>query len=294
MQVIYVDILIMTNFIADYFLLLLTAFISASETKRIRVFFGAAIASFCSLLIFAPELDAFLEMLVRLCASLLIVFVSFGFVNFKRYIKLVLVFYTANVILAGGAMVLWSIFSPKGLVIRNGAVFYNISPITLIVTCAAVYLISLVVSKIIDRRRSRGNEYSVTLELEGKKVEILGIVDSGNMLRDTISAAPVIVCHYDKVCSLFDSELKEIFEKKNFEMGFYSALQNSRYKNRFRVIPFETIDGSGLMSAIVLDRATVNSKGRKQQINSVIMAVTHKKIAGGEFDVLLNPELIMV
>ena len=294
METVYVDILVVTNFIADYFLLLLTAFLSANEVKRLRIFLGAGAASLSSLLIFAPELSAFLELAIRLAVSLLIVLITFGFVNARRYIKSVIVFYAANVILAGGAMLVWSLFAPNGLVVRNGAVFYNISPVLLIVTCAAVYLISLLVSKIISRRKSRGREYSVSLEFEGKKAQVRGIVDSGNMLRDVISGAPVIVCDYEKIKTLLCPELKEIMSKQNFEMGFYSALVNSRYKNRFRVIPFESLGSSGVMAALVMDRAVVKSDGKEQEIPDIIMAVTHKKIAGGEFDVLLNPELIMV
>ncbi len=294
LETVYVDILILTNFIADYFLLLLTAFMSSVEVKRWRLLLGAGAAALSSLLIFAPEMSLALEIPVKLAVSLVIVFVAFGFANLKRYIKATLVFYAANAILAGGAMLVWSVFAPRGLVVRNGAVFYNISPVVLIVTCAAVYVISLVVSKMISRRRSRGREYSVVLEFEGKKAEVKGIVDSGNMLRDAISGSPVIVCDFDKVSCLLDSELKEIMKKQNFELGFYSAITTSRYKNRFRVIPFESVGGSGVMAALVMDRAVITSAGEKREIPDIIVAVTHKKIAGGEFDVLLNPELILV
>ncbi len=294
LETVYVDILVLTNFIADYFLLLLTAFLAAVEVKRWRLFLGAGAASFSSLLIFAPEMSLVLEILVKLAISLVIVVITFGFSNLKRYIKAAVVFYAANVILAGGAMLVWSIFAPRGLIVRNGAVFYNISPIVLIATCAAVYIISIIVSKIISRRQSRGREYSVVLEFEGKKARVRGIVDSGNMLRDAISGSPVIVCDFDKISCLLNSELCEIMKKQNFELGFYSAITTSRYKNRFRVIPFESVGGSGVMAALVMDRAVITCGGETCEVPDVIMAVTHKKIAGGEFDVLLNPELILV
>lgn len=294
METVYVDILIMTNFIADYFLLLLTAFLSAIQAKRLRIFIGAAAASLSSLLIFAPELGAFLEFTVRLVVSLLIVLIAFGFSNPRRYIKSVIIFYASNVILAGGAILLWSLFRPEGLIIRNGAVFYSISPVILVLTTASVYLLSLLVTKIISSRRSRGREYSVILQFEGRSAEVKGIVDSGNMLRDVLSGTPVIVCDYDKIRSLLTPELEKIFGRKNFETGFYGDIINSSLKNRFRVIPFDSLGSSGVMAALVLDRAILQCGGKQQEINDIIMAVTHKKIAGGEFDVLLNPELILV
>ena len=123
---------------------------------------------------------------------------------------------------------------------------------------------------------------------------VQGIVDSGNMLRDTVSGSPVIVCDIEKVRPLLDSELERILCKENFEVGFYADIINSPYKNRFRVIPFEALSGSGVMAALVLDRAEITVGNKKSEIKGVIMAVTKRKIAGGEFDVLLNPELILV
>ena len=192
MEIVYVDILIITNFITDYFILLLTAHLSSVSVKRWRVFVSAILASLSSLVIFLPEMSAPLETMVKLALSLVIVFCCVGFVNFKRYIKAVLIFFAANALVAGGALLVFALFAPKGLVVRNGAVFYNISPITLILTTALVYVLSLVISKISARRNSRGREYEVTVFLENKKVKIRGIVDSGNMLKDSLSGSPVI------------------------------------------------------------------------------------------------------
>ena len=294
METVYVDILILTNFIVDYFLLLLTAFLLKPQIKRWRMLLSVALASLSSLLIFAPELPFFAEISVQLLISLLVVFVAFGFKSFARYIKAVLIFYASNVILAGGALALWALFAPNGLVVRNGAVFYNISPITLILTTAAVYILSLVISKIIAARRGSGGEYSIILKLEGRQVELVGMMDSGNRLHDSLSGNPVIVCNYDKISQLLTPSMKKIFQKENFELGFYEDIITSGISERFRVIPFSSLGDDGIMAAIQIDGAVLKSAGQEIEIENLIMAVTHKKIAGGEFDVLLNPELVAV
>ena len=294
MQIVYVDILIMTNFIVDYFLLMLTSFLLSADVKRWRFFLSAFLASLTSLIIFAPELNAFVEFVIKFSFSLLIVFIAFGYKNAKRYIKASVMFFASNVIFAGGALLVWSLFAPRGLVVHNGAVFYNISPITLLLSITAVYLLSLVVSKIISRRKGTGGEYNVTLFFDGKSVSVQGIVDRGNMLKDSVSLSPVIVCDIEKVRPLLNSELEKILCRQNFELGFYSDIVNSPYKNKFRVIPFESLSGSGVMAALVLDKAEIYLGNNKNEVKNVVMAVTNNKIAGGEFDVLLNPELILV
>ena len=294
MEIVYVDVLLITNFIADYFILLLTARLSCVSVKRWRVFVSAILAALTSLLIFAPEMSAVLETCVKLALSLVIVLACFGFVNFKRYIKAALIFFAANALVAGGALLVFALFAPRGLVVRNGAVFYNISPVTLIITTAFVYAVSLVISKISARRNSRGREYEVTVFFENKKAQVRGIVDSGNMLKDSLSGSPVIVCDYQKIKNILNPELEKILSKQNYQMGFYSEITDSKYKNRFRLIPFESLGSSGIMTALVLDKIEVSSGRESQTLDSVIMAVTHRKIADGEYDVLLSPELVTV
>lgn len=294
MQTVYVDILVFTNFLIDYFLLLLTASLSKLQKKRWRLIISAAVASLSSLLIFAPELSAPLEISINLAVSAVIVLIAFGFKNKIRFLKNTVIFYAANVVLAGGTLLLWSAFKVKGAVVRNGAVFYNVSPVTLVATTTAVYIVTIIVSKIIKRRQQLNSECEITLALDGKSVTLNGLVDSGNLLRDMLTGNPVIVCHFDKVKDLFDEKMQHILSKKNFEMGFYEDIVSSGFSSRFRLIPFESVDSSGIMTAFVLDSAQIKTKENCEKIDEIIMAITHKKIAGGEFDVLISPELVTV
>lgn len=294
MQTVYVDILVFTNFLIDYFLLLLTASLSKLQKKRWRLIVSAAVASLSSLLIFAPELSAPLEISINLAVSAVIVLIAFGFKNKIRFLKNTVIFYAANVVLAGGTLLLWSVFKVKGAVVRNGAVFYNVSPVTLVATTTAVYIVTIIVSKIIKRRQQLNSECEITLALDGKNVTLNGLVDSGNLLRDMLTGNPVIVCHFDKVKDLFDEKMQHILSKKNFEMGFYEDIVSSGFSSRFRLIPFESVDSSGIMTAFVLDSAQIKTKENCEKIDEIIMAITHKKIAGGEFDVLISPELVTV
>lgn len=294
MQTVYVDILIMTNFIVDYFLLLLTAFLSGNEKKRLRLFFSSFLASLSSLLIFAPEMSFAAEFSSKFIISLVIVYIAFGFKNKIRFLKSLVIFYAANVVLAGGTVTVWSIFKPRGLVVRNGAVFYNISPLILVLSTSVVYVLSLIISRIISSRKVKGKEYSIKLIFNSKTVTLTGFVDSGNMLSDTISQTPVIVCDYNKIKPLLDEKMNKIFSKENFEMGFYEDIINSGFAEKFRVIPFDSLGSSGVMAALTLDGAVIYDEKGNREIKDVIMAVTHKKIADGEFDVLLNPELVTV
>ncbi len=294
MQTVYVDILLLTNYIIDYFLLLLTASLSKTPKKRWRMLLGGALAAVTSLMIFAPELPSYIEMAVNLILSAIIVLAAFGFKNRVIFFKNVVIFYAANVILAGGTLLLWSLFKIPNIAIRNGVVFYNISPVILVLSTLTVYLVSLLVAKMIARKKGALSEYELTLFMEGKSVTLLGLVDSGNLLCDAISGNPVIVCEYQKIKPIFSSEMQRILGRKNFELGFYEDILNSGYSSRFRVIPYDSLGEGGVMMAFMLDAVSIRSEEGQQKIENVIMAVTHKKIAGGEFDALINPEFVTI
>ncbi len=294
MQTVYVDILLLTNFLIDYFMLQLTALLSKCEKKRLRIFLAAAVAALTSLVIFLPEMSFVLETALHMVFSAVIVFFAFGFKNIKRFLKNIAVFFGANALLAGGSLVVWSVFGLKNLVVRNGAIFYNISPTVLVITTAAVYALSVLLAKIISRRQTYSDGVGITLYLFDKKIKLSGLMDSGNMLKDTFSSAPVIVCDYDRVKSLFDLQMQTIFSKENFEKGYYEDILKSKYCDRFRVIPFDSLGNSGLMTAFVLDSAVLHTQNGDKRIDEIIMAVTHKKISGGEFDAILNPSIAAV
>ena len=60
------------------------------------------------------------------------------------------------------------------------------------------------------------------------------------------------------------------------------------------MIPIETLQTTAILPAIYLDKAVLYYNGQEIKIDKIIMAVTQNKIAGGEFDVLVNPELIQI
>ncbi len=291
METVYVDILLITNFLIDYFILLLSNRLSGAGTKRWRIVLGSFFASLTSLFIFAPEMSLFAEISLNVATAFLIVLITFGFKNKIRFLKSTLIFYASNAILAGGSLAVWSMLGAKGIIVRNGAVFYDISALFLLLSITAVYLVTLIISKIISIKM-KNKEYGITLFLDGKKINLEGFVDSGNMLRDTFSNMPVVICNYERVKSLFNQKLDKVFAKKNFEVGFYEDIIESGYSERFRVIPYETIGNNGVLAAIMLDKAILHGRKNEETINEIIMAVTHNEIAGGEFDVLLSPELI--
>ena len=90
------------------------------------------------------------------------------------------------------------------------------------------------------------------------------------MLTDTLSNSPVIVCDYRKIKPILNNEMIKIFQKQNFELGFYEDIITSGISERFRVIPFSSLGDDGIMAAIQIDGAVLKSAGQEIEIENLI------------------------
>ena len=79
-MVIYVDVLFVVNFFITYLLLISTSFFAKSEIKQYRAVIASVLGGLYSLVIIFDKLNFLLSAIGKIFASLLIVFVAFGFI----------------------------------------------------------------------------------------------------------------------------------------------------------------------------------------------------------------------
>lgn len=286
-QVVYVDILLTTNLFVNYFLLLSCTKLMKTQTKRLRLFFGAVVGSAASLVIFLPEMSFLVGTAFKLTTALLIVYISFGLKNFKRFIKLFFAFIAANFIFAGTMMALWIAFKPGGMVINNNVVYFDISVPVLIISTVVCYGFVITVSKIIARRSSSEVKYTVTITFDSLSVVGKGYLDTGNSLTDCFSGFPVIIANKKFVEKLFfPQEITYLREKT-------TVLENDgRLKKRVRIIPFGTIKEQGVIKAFRPDCVTVEKENKLVcKTGEVYVAIGIRNIDSLGCDVLLNPKI---
>ena len=92
-RTVYIDILIGTNIIINYFILLAVSKYSKVIPKQQRMILGSVFGAVCSLIIFLPNLGFIINALLKLTVSIIIVLLTFGFHNFKTLIKNIALFY---------------------------------------------------------------------------------------------------------------------------------------------------------------------------------------------------------
>ncbi len=283
LRTIYIDVLIFVNMFVNYFILLATEKVCKQKVSFWRRVAGDAVASASSLIILLPDMGILLTILTRVLISAVVVLASFGFSNFKRFITLVGGFYSVSFAYAGICFALWLAVKPDGLVINNDAVYFNISPLLLMVTSLVSYGILILCRKFFGKEDTSLN-YQIEITVNNKTVKTTALLDSGNKLYDAFSNTPVVIAEFSQIKSIVsESETKYLMNKNYADPGATSL-------SGYRLIPYSVIGGKGLLPAFRADRVII-IKGKKQyDISKCLIAVSED--LGGSFGAIINKDLI--
>ena len=145
-MVIYADVLIFSNTVIDYALLLITSTILKAQCKTWRIITGSIIGGISTLYILLENNLLIVDLLVKLCIGFLITIITFGNRNFKILIFSYVIFLLISFSFNGLVMFLQMYFSET--FVSNNLVYYiNISPIFLILLTALFYMIIKTIQK---------------------------------------------------------------------------------------------------------------------------------------------------
>ncbi len=268
-MVIYADILIVTNFIVDYFLLAITGKIMKRHPRIIRRIISSLFAALGALTIFLPEQNAVLRLLFRLSFSVLICILYFGYEGIRRLIFSSLIFLAVTTCFAGSMIALWYIFKPSGMVINNSVVYFDISPLFLIGFSVIGFLIFSLFSFLFAQNHKTAKRCSVTLTFCGKIGNFSAIIDSGNSLSDSFTGRPVIIADGKKAIS------------------YFGELSPERYREKYRAIPCGTVSGNGILDGFRCDCGKIITENKTLKLIEPILAISKTPLT--DCEAIVNP-----
>lgn len=262
---VYVDVLIFINAVVDYLLINLSSLITGNRIKTLRLVITALISSLFSLVVFLPYLGAFAELLIRVLSAIVICLIGYGYKNFKNFLKNYLAFLTVSIVFNGLMSAVWIIFKPNGMVLNNSVIYFNISALEMIIFSVLSYLIIRLVLSVIRRTSPYARRCKIKLQHNGRLVEVTGMVDTGNSLKDVYSGRQVIITD------------------NNIALQLFGKLED---KNRL-LLPYKTVGGTGTVWAYPCKNAYVNNC----EIGSVLIAVSDETI-DGDYKAIVGPEIL--
>ncbi|SDM88745.1 sigma-E processing peptidase SpoIIGA [Acetanaerobacterium elongatum] len=292
-QVVYLDVLLGLNLLVNYFLLLFTAKCASMPYKRLRLLLGSAVGAITSLIIFAPRLNLFIDLLLKVLFASGITAASFGIKNFKNFIRCCCIFIISTLLYGGVAIGLYFLLSPEGMIINNSVVYINISALWLMIYTIAAYLILSVIQFVAKRRAPQALNYRVTIGFCGKKVTVNAVVDTGNSLCETFSQAPVAVCSLNELKHILPEQITEMVIRKDITAGF-QALSQSQHAVAIRLIPYNDVSGEGVLPAFRPESFELEQNGKRYSVRDVYVAVSEKQVTGTDYSCILNPKIIEI
>lgn len=267
-QTVYVDVLVAVNVFITYFLLRAVAGFLNLPVRRGRMAAASAAGGMSSLLILLPEMPAVPSALGKLLLSGGIVAIAFGYGGIRRLIRNAAAFFGASFAFAGLMLAVWYFFAPQGLVIRNSIVYFNISPLLLIVLTVVCYLVLSAVGRITGRRAPKGLYCRIVVGCGERSCSCTAKIDTGNSLREPFSNDPVAV--------VYEPAVRKVVPPPG--------------SRNLRLVPFDAISGGGVLKAFRPDRLIISCGGRTFRAARSYIAVS--KTRPGDCDALLNPELL--
>lgn len=270
------DVLIFLNTLVDYFLLLAAAKITDEKTTTTRTVLAALLGGISSIYIYLPQQRAIVEFLYKTMVAFLLTFVCFKFSGIKMYFKNVAVFLGVSCAYGGVMVALWAIFRPFGMVINNSVIYFNISPITLVLFSVIGYIVFTAVFKIFKKSSPTAERCDVLVFADGKQITLKAIADTGNSLEDVFTDSDIIIADKSKVMSLF---------------GNIDYLENNKYANRYRLLPCNTVLGYSSLEGFRCEKALLQANGRNVIINKPILAVSKVQLSE-DYNAIINPKIL--
>ncbi len=282
-QIIYVDILVIVNLFVNYFLLLATAKFFCIKWKTSRLILGEILGGIYSLYILAPELPWFISSVIKLFMSVTIIAATFGIKKPTQFFKILIYFYSVNFLFSGIMMAVWCWFKPNGMQVNNAVVYFNISPVILIISTIISYIIIEAINKIVNKRRLDHKIINLKIKFRTNQISITAKIDTGNFLKEPFSGLPVIVARETSVKPLLPVNTYE--QIKDYSADKFTDILNLK----IRMIPFKTISEESVLPAFKPDCIKINESEVQKE---VYIALCEDKFMPQNAEALINPEIL--
>ena len=194
-MVVFLDVLIMENFLINLFLLRTTVQTIKKQASTLRLIIASIIGSLYVLAIVIPQLKIFTGGIFKVAIAMLMLIIAIGYRDLFGFLKGTIIFILYSMVLAGIAFYIAIQENPN---LQPNATIYNFSYKNIILALMALYLvINRIVIYVKERRQLTNYIYNIEVCIDGIKTRINAFLDTGNDLREPVTNLPVIIVEKD-------------------------------------------------------------------------------------------------
>ena len=209
----------------------------------------------------------------RSAAAVLTTCTAFLPLSFRGFLQGALCFWALSLVLAGFLLFLIQLFAPRSLAVVGHAVYFDLSLPLLFLCTAGAYQVFWCFQRLFHREDLVPRLCQVEIRFRDKTAVLWAKADTGCALREPFSGLPVLVCQAAAVRQLLPQDFLPSPEEP--------------LPPGFRLIPFESVGGSGLLPGFQPDSVHRLPKGAAVQC---YVALWDRQFPGREFQALYGPD----
>lgn len=258
-MVVYIDILIVVNFVITYFMLVTSSIISGYTYSRKRVVVSSMIGAFFCIYIFVNSKNLPADIAVKLLSLALCSLVAYWNGKLKNYFIQTIYFVILNILITGVFITL----SEKTRIVYQQNMFYymNINPVVLVIASAVIYGAATLLT-VVKEQVGASQTYKADIFFKDFKMEsISAYYDSGMKIKDVVSNKDIIMISFEKTRDKIPQRMNE--DICNFFQGKYDKVNAS-----ITPVFFNTVSGGGMVPAIKPDKVVIEEK----EIKNILIA----------------------
>lgn len=292
---IYLDVVLLENLIMNGIIVYVTAIITKTKIKHIRIILASLIGAIYSILSYISKFPIFSNIFVKILLSIIMVYIAYDSKEIKILGKELLLFYLTSFLFGGVAFAMIYIIKPQEILMKDG-LFLGTYPLKTIFLGAIIASIILITGfKVVKSKISKKDMYcKITINLEGKEKDINVMIDTGNLLKEPISGMPVIVVEHTQLYDIIPKEILNNLEKiLGGDLNNIPEEIKNKYLRKLKVIPYSSLGKqNGMLLGIKAEKVVIH---KEQEIvkKDIIIGIYNKSLTKrGEYNGLIGIELM--
>lgn len=291
---IYLDVVFIENMFMNYIILFATAIINKANIKLIKIAISSVLGSLYAVFAQLAILENFVGLILKVMLSVAMVYTAFSPENFKKCLKQLLIFYLTSFTFGGVAFALLYFVKPGELLMKNG-VFVGTYPIKIAALGGTVgfVIITIAFNIIKGKVNKRGIFCEIEIDIKQRKENLIAMLDTGNLLKEPITGAPVAIIEKNKLENLLPISILNNID--NIIIGNMEQIEHiNEYINRFRIIPFTSLGKqNGMLLGIKADFVTVKYDEQVIRLNDVILGIYEQNLSkNNSYHALIGLDMI--
>lgn len=283
---VYLDVILIENLCMNYIILFATGYIMKLKMKYLRIIISSLIGGVYAIISYIDIIPVYSTLIAKIILSVSMVYIAYYPQNVKLCLKELLLFYLVSFVFGGCAFALLYIIKPQNILMKNG-VYIGTYPLKVALIGALVgFILTYLAFRLIKGKISKKSVfYEVRIFFKDKIVDVIAMLDTGNLLKDPISQMPVMLVQKDKLNELIPKNILDNIENvlggdENLKI---SEEERNEYLSKLKIIPFKSVGKqNGMLVGFKIDKVQIDINDNIEEIKNVIIGIYNGKFSKNE------------